>query len=132
MKLKNRRAFTILEIVIDTFIITAVFGVLVTSFILVLNVVGAGKARTAATLLANEQMETLRNLPYNDLATQNGTILPQGDIPDTQTVNRSGLDFTLSTTIITIDDLYRRADLNTARHGASRLQANTDYSYSAQ
>lgn len=106
MKLKNRRAFTILEIVIDTFIITAVFGVLVTSFILVLNVVGAGKARTAATLLANEQMEALRNLPYNDLATQSGTILPQGDIPDTQTVNRSGLDFTLSTTIVTIDDPY--------------------------
>lgn len=106
MKLKKRRGFTVLEIVIDTFIITAVFGVLVTSFILVLNVVGAGKARTAATLLANEQMETLRNLPYDDLATQNGTILPQGNIPDTQTVNRSGLDFTLSTTIITVDDPY--------------------------
>jgi type II secretory pathway pseudopilin PulG len=106
MKLKNRRAFTILEIIIDTFIITAVFGVLLTSFILILNVVSAGKARTAATLLANEQMEVLRNLPYDELATQNGTILPQGNIPDVQTIKRSGLDFVLSTIIITVDDPY--------------------------
>lgn len=76
------------------------------SFILVLNTVNAGKVRTAATLLANEQMEKLRGLPYNDLATENGTILPQGEIPDSQTVERSGISYELETTIITVDDPF--------------------------
>ncbi len=71
-----------------------------------LKTVNSGKVRTAASALVNEQMESLRNLPYDSLATQHGTIFPQGTIPDTQTVTRSGVNYTLTTEIITVDDPF--------------------------
>jgi hypothetical protein len=89
---------------IDAFIITAVFGALIGTLIMTLQTVNSGKVRTAATSLASEQMEKLRNLPYDSLSTQHGTILPQGDIPDTQTLTRSGTRYDLTTTIISVDD----------------------------
>jgi hypothetical protein len=87
-------------------VITAVFAAIVSSFILVLNTVNSGKIRTAATALANEQMESLRNLPYEDLSTAGGTVLPQGTILDSQTLTRSNVSFALATTIITVDDPF--------------------------
>lgn len=83
-----------------------VFGALAGSLIFVIKTVNSGKLRTAASTLANEQVEYLRSLPYDSLSTQNGTILPQGNIPDTQNVTRSGNSFTLNTTIIFIDDAF--------------------------
>jgi len=94
------------EVIIDIFVITLVFGALISSFVLVIKTVNAGRLRTAAASLANEQMEGLRNLPYDSLSTQNGTILPQGTIPDTQTLVRSNSSFVLTTTIIYVDDPF--------------------------
>ncbi len=48
----------------------------------------------------------MRNLPYDSLSTQHGTILPQGTIPDSQTINRSSTVFTLETTIAYVDDPF--------------------------
>lgn len=86
--------------------ITAVFGALAASFLMTLKTVNSGKVRTAASALVNEQMEVLRNLPYDSLATQNGTIFPQGAISDTQTITRSGVSYTLTTEIVTVDDPF--------------------------
>ncbi|HUD20586.1 MAG TPA: carboxypeptidase regulatory-like domain-containing protein [Candidatus Saccharimonadales bacterium] len=104
--LLRRRGFTLIEVLIDAFILTAIFGVLTGTFIITVRSVGAGKTRVAASALANEQMEKLRNMSYDQLATQHGTILPQGTIPDTQTVTRSGNGFTLTTTVIYVDDPF--------------------------
>ncbi|MDP3992985.1 MAG: carboxypeptidase-like regulatory domain-containing protein [bacterium] len=71
-----------------------------------LNATNSGKIRTMANALANEQLEYLRNIPYDSLSTQDGTILPQGSIPDTQTVTRGGVSFKLDTTIIFVDDPF--------------------------
>lgn len=102
--MKKRTGFTLIEVIIDAFIITAIFAALAAAFILTLQTVNSGNARLAASNLVNEQMERLRNLSYDDLATENGTILPQGTIPDTQTVTRGNVRLILETTIITIDD----------------------------
>ncbi|QQG49886.1 MAG: hypothetical protein HZB70_03775 [Candidatus Berkelbacteria bacterium] len=104
--IKRRRGFTLIEILIDALVITIVFGALAGSLIFVIKSVNSGKLRTAAATLANEQVEYLRNLPYDSLSTQNGTILPQGNIPDQQTLTRSGNSFDLKTTIIFIDDVF--------------------------
>ncbi|MEK7548434.1 MAG: hypothetical protein AAB499_00865, partial [Patescibacteria group bacterium] len=45
-------------------------------------------------------------MPYDSLSTLGGTILPQGSIPDTQTINRGGANYTLETTIIYVDDPF--------------------------
>jgi len=103
---KKRRGFTLIEVIIDAFIITVVFGALIGSFIFVLRTVASSQLRAGALALANEQMETLRNLPYDSLSTQNGTILPHGTIPDSQTTTSSGRTYYLSTSIIYVDDPF--------------------------
>lgn len=111
MKLQRRRSsvkkgFTLVEVIIDAFVITVIFGAVIGGFLVMLRATDSGKNRTVANALANEQMEYLRNLPYDSLATQNGTILPQGTIPDTQTVSKGGITLTLNTTIVFIDDNF--------------------------
>ena len=100
------RGFTLIELILDAFVITVIFGAVIGSFLVMLNATNSGKIRTMAGALANEQIEYLRNLPYDSLSTQNGTILPQGNIPDSQTVTRGGVSFTLNTTIIFVDDPF--------------------------
>jgi len=100
------RGFTLIEVIIDAFVITVIFGAVIGSFLVMLNATNSGKIRTLASALANEQLEYLRNLSYDSLATQNGTILPQGGIPDTQTITRGNVSFTLNTTIIFVDDPF--------------------------
>lgn len=103
---QGKRGFTLIEVLMDAVILTIVFGVLAASFISVLKTVNAGKIRTAAAALANEQMESLRNLPYDSLATASGTIFPQGTIPDNQTITRSNTSYNLRTVIIIVDDPF--------------------------
>lgn len=98
--------FTLIEVIIDAFVIAVIFGAVIGTFLVMLNATNSGKIRTLANALANEQLEYLRNLPYDSLATQNGTIIPQGNIPDSQTVTRGNASFTLNTTIIFIDDPF--------------------------
>ena len=98
--------FTLIEVILDAFVITIIFGAVIGSFLVMLNATNSGKIRTMAGTLANEQLEYLRNIPYDSLSTQNGTILPQGAIPDSQTVTRGGVIFTLNTTIIYVDDPF--------------------------
>ena len=95
-----------IEVIVDAFVITVIFGAVIGSFLVMLGATNSGKIRTLAGALANEQLEYLRNLPYDSLSTQNGTVLPHGSIPDTQTVNRGGVSFTLNTTIIFVDDPF--------------------------
>ncbi|MEK9167514.1 MAG: carboxypeptidase-like regulatory domain-containing protein [Patescibacteria group bacterium] len=103
---RKKNGFTLIELIIDAFVITVIFGAVIGSFLVMLNATNSGKIRTMAGALANEQLEYLRNLPYDSLSTQNGTIFPQGNIPDSQTVTRGGVSFTLNTAIIFIDDPF--------------------------
>lgn len=91
---------------IDAFVLTAIFGVLVGTFIITLRAVNNGKVRVGAAAIASEQMEKLRNLPYDSLSTQDGTILPQGNILDTQVITRSSVRYTVQIIIVYIDDPY--------------------------
>lgn len=104
--MRKKPGLTLIEVLIDMFVIVAVFGALAGSFIVATRTVFTNKIRTAASALANEQVESLRNLPYDSLATLHGTILPQGNIPDQQTLTRSGIKFDLLTTIIYVDDPF--------------------------
>jgi len=102
----SKKGFTLVEVIIDAFVITVIFGAVIGGFLVMLRATDSGKSRTVANALANEQMEYLRSLPYDNLSTANGTILPQGTIPDTQTVIKGGVKLTLTTTIIYIDDTF--------------------------
>ncbi len=62
------------------------------------------KIKTIATNIANEQFEIIRNLPYSSVGTSGG--IPSGLLPQTQTLVRDGISFTVGITIRNIDQEF--------------------------
>src|SRR3989338_7563998 len=62
------------------------------------------QAKIAATTVANEGFEIIRNLPYADVGILGG--LPVGKIPRTRTVLRDNYSFNVTTTIRSVDDPF--------------------------
>lgn len=64
------------------------------------------KAKTTAVGLANQRMEELRNLPYDNLSTQGGAIYPHGSILDNEEITKEGTKFNIHTVINYVDDAF--------------------------
>lgn len=62
------------------------------------------RARITATALANERIETVRNLPYGSIGTVNG--VPSGTIPQTEARGLNGINYTIKTAINYVDDPF--------------------------
>lgn len=96
------------EVLIGVIIALAIFTILSTAIIaLVFNaydLIAYTKAQTTAQHLATEKIEYLRNLPYDDLGTQGG--IPQGSIPQNETIQRNGLNYNVKTSIVYVDDPF--------------------------
>ncbi|MBI1833592.1 MAG: carboxypeptidase regulatory-like domain-containing protein [Candidatus Andersenbacteria bacterium] len=102
--MNGSRGFTIIEIVITTFLIgTVVVGVF-GLFLLSLRSAQESERRVVAVALANERMEMVRNLPYVNVGTSGG--IPTGPILQIETVARNGLDYLVKTDIRYVDDEY--------------------------
>ena len=103
---RAQNGFTLVEVAISVFIMSLMVLSVGGLFVSNLNTVTLGKSRAIGLGLANQQMEYLRDLPYNSLATQHGTIYPPGNIPDTQTQYSDGYKFTVATQIVYVHDPY--------------------------
>jgi type II secretory pathway pseudopilin PulG len=106
MKDRGEDGFTLVETVLGLVVMTIMVAAVTQLFVSNLSTVTLGKARAISLSLANEQMEYLRDLPYQGVATLGGAIYPPGTIPDTQTVSRGGYTFTLKTEVTYVDDPY--------------------------
>ncbi len=127
--LKSKAGFTLVEALVGT----AVFMILVVSvyqtYTIVLNTVSNSRAKIMATALANEQFEIARNLPYSAVGTVNG--VPSGKITAIQSLTRDGKDFTVGTTIRSIDDSFdgtiaSTTDLSPADYKIVALEISCD------
>ncbi|MFA6077195.1 MAG: prepilin-type N-terminal cleavage/methylation domain-containing protein [Candidatus Paceibacterota bacterium] len=100
----HSKGFTLIE----TLVGSAIFLVLALSaykaFGVLMEAVTASRAKLAATALANERFEIIRNLPYDDVGIVAG--LPVGKIQRTEIILRDGYSFTLETTIRSADDPF--------------------------
>jgi hypothetical protein len=65
---------------------------------------GYARTRLSARHIASEVIEQINNLPYNDIGTTTG--IPTGILEEYQTINRNGLDYTIHTSVIYIDDNF--------------------------
>jgi type II secretory pathway pseudopilin PulG len=101
---KSKRGFSLIESLIGILLIVVVFLGMVGAFRLGLKVLVQSKARVTALALANQRIEEIRNLPYNDVGTVGG--IPPGVIPQTETKTLNNIEFTIATTIIYIDDPF--------------------------
>jgi len=85
MKHRKDGGFTLVELVFGAVIMALMVGSIGQLYISNLNTVVLGKARAIGVALVNEKMETLRDLPYDSVATQHGVIYPPGNVLDDET-----------------------------------------------
>jgi type II secretory pathway pseudopilin PulG len=119
--------FTIVEILVGIGLMLIVFVGLYGAFQLELKVVGQSKAKVTALSIANEKMEEIRNLAYKDIGTIGG--IPPGVIPETESIDRNGVNYTVKTTVLYIDDPFDQlAPLDTLPTDYKRVKVKVSWS----
>lgn len=102
--MKRMDGFTLIEVAVGVavFLIFAigVFSALTTVF----KMVYQSRLRVLETAVATEQMEIIRNLPFASVGTVGG--IPSGVLSAVKTIVRSGVTFSITTTIRNIDDPF--------------------------
>jgi len=93
---------------IETLVGVAIFAIIAVSvyeaYTKATAAIQVSRLQTTIIALANEQFEIARNLPYADVGIAGG--LPVGKIPNTQTIIRNGVSFSVETIVRSIDDPF--------------------------
>jgi prepilin-type N-terminal cleavage/methylation domain-containing protein len=102
--MKSQRGTTLIEVLVGTAIIGLVFSFAITAFMLSADKLTRSKIRILAAALANEQMEIIRNLPFDQVGTQGGS--PSGNLPQNQQIVRSNITFSVAIIVDWVDDPF--------------------------
>lgn len=101
---RGEEGFSLLETIIGAalmlLVFLSIFGVIQMGMKLVVQ----SKARVTALALANQKIELVRNLPYDKIGTIGG--IPPGSIPETETIVRNKITYTVKTTVVYVDDPF--------------------------
>ncbi len=95
---------TLIDTVIGSALVLVAFVGIAGVFQLSIDVVGNSRARAGAIALANEWMEYVRSLKFDDVGTIGG--IPAGVVPQSEAVSLNGISYTRRTTIQFVDDPY--------------------------
>lgn len=100
----KKSGFTLIEMLIFIFIFVIVsltfYQIMSTGIQIALE----SKNRLGALALANEKMEIVRNLKYEDVGTVGG--VPNGTLPETETVSASGHQYRVDIFVQYVDDVF--------------------------
>ncbi len=101
---KYSSGLTLIETMVGSalFLVVALFTY--QAFGTLMDAVVMSKAKIAATALANEKFEIIRNLPYADVGIISG--LPAGKLTKNETTNKDNYTFNVVTTIRNVDDPF--------------------------
>ncbi|HEV7702534.1 MAG TPA: carboxypeptidase regulatory-like domain-containing protein [Candidatus Paceibacterota bacterium] len=98
------RGFTLIETLVGSAIFMLVALSAYQAFGVLMSASSSVRAKVAATELANERFEIVRNLPYNDVGIAGG--LPVGKLIRNQTFVRDNFSFSVQTTVRSTDDSF--------------------------
>ncbi len=87
----NKSGMSLIELLIVIGLVTLVFGSLLGTFQFMVALIGSSKAQAGAIALANEKVEYIRSLGYDDVGTIGG--IPEGVIPQYSTTTLNGVEF---------------------------------------
>lgn len=85
------RGFTLTEILVGIFLILLVFLGIFGAFRLTLKVIGQSRARILALFLANQELEKIRALSYENIGIIGG--FPEGILEKEETLQRNNINF---------------------------------------
>jgi prepilin-type N-terminal cleavage/methylation domain-containing protein len=97
----EKRGFSLIEVLVGTAIFLIVAIAAYSAFTSLLQLANGAQSRTLAVELADEQFEIIRNMPYVSVGLSNG--IPLGILPQTQTLTRGGVTFTVGLTVRNIN-----------------------------
>jgi len=96
--------FTLIETLVGVTVFILIAISVYQAFGTLMDVAQLSKAKIAATTVANEKFEIIRNLPYESVGIPNG--IPDGVVERDSTVERDGFSFDIVTTIRNMDDPF--------------------------
>lgn len=99
-----RRGMTLVDTVIGVAIIAIVAFSIYQGYSVLLRILSVSRIKIAATFLANEQMELVRNIPYASVGVVGG--IPPGVLSPLQSYTKDNLVFSVVTTVRSIDDSF--------------------------
>ena len=95
--MKSSKALTLIDVLIGIALTLVIFLGIFGLFQLALKVIGQSQARITATAIANQEIEKIRNLPYEDIGVQGG--FPDGVLPSVTTTVSGGREYTIETRV---------------------------------
>lgn len=101
---QKSHGFSLVETLVALAVLAIFFAAIAAIFQQILQNVGESRVRTTALAVAQEKMEIVRNLSYDDVGTSGG--IPQGPIAQTETTTINTQDFTITTSVVYIDDPF--------------------------
>lgn len=93
----NQKGISLIEMLISIFILATLSLGIFSLFQMALKVIAENKARTGAVSLANEKLELIRNLSYEDVGTIGGTV--SGILEESEDITRNNVNYSLETDI---------------------------------
>lgn len=87
-------------------LVTFVSMAIVAGYTAAFKSIELAKSKMVAVSLANGKMEIIRNMSYDDLATEHGLIYPSGRLLDDETLDRNGFKYNVHTVISYVDDPF--------------------------
>ncbi|MDP3964104.1 MAG: prepilin-type N-terminal cleavage/methylation domain-containing protein [bacterium] len=100
----NQQGMTIIEVLVALAIFSITMVGIYSLFNLATRVTSDTRARVDATAIANQRLEMVRNLRYDDVGTEGG--VPSGTIPRTEEIVRNRISYTVTTDVMYIDDPF--------------------------
>lgn len=97
-----KRGASLIDTIVGIALMLLVFVGVAAAFQLSIEVVNNNKARTGAVSLAQEQIEYIRSLAYDNMGVSGG--IPAGNVPQIETVALNGVSYTRRTLIRYYDD----------------------------
>jgi len=94
---KKIKSFTLIEVLVGTFLILIVFLGIFAAYQLGLKVVGQSKNKITAAAIANGEIEKVRNLPYESIGIVGG--FPEGDLESIKTTTINNIEYTIETRV---------------------------------
>jgi len=97
-----KKGSSLIDVVVSIAIVAFLFGAIYLVYFSLYGAINNIQVRNGATAVMNQQIETMRDLPYADIGTVNG--IPSGIIPATQTISYADYNVVMGTQILNIED----------------------------
>jgi len=106
---KKQEGFTLIEVIVAFFIISILAAILLQSTVAALNTVKINKTKTIALAIANEEIEKIRLMDYNDVGIFGGN--PSG-ILQSQKITDGNYTINYYVTWVSGENSYKQVKVN--------------------